>query len=190
METPSQARLFVGLGNPKENYILTRHNIGRDFIDHAQKSDRLLPSVLFKNLKSYMNESGPPIARIMQKEGIKPQELVVIVDDFMIPFGSLRLRPQGSSGGHNGLKSIIETLGTEEFARLRVGVGPVPLGQDPADYVLKKFSKAEQKKIPDLFNLIQGSVQIIVEKGYQKAMTDINKQHFAPRNDEGKHVQS
>jgi PTH1 family peptidyl-tRNA hydrolase len=87
----------------------------------------------------------------------------------------LRLKTKGSSGGHNGLKSIIETFGTDEFPRLRVGIGPVPSPQDPADFVLKRFTKEEEGAFPQIFDRIHDGLRVLFSDGYQKAMTSLNK---------------
>ncbi len=125
-----------------------------------------------------MNESGPALKSVMEKNQIAPHEVLVAVDDFMIPFGSLRLRSKGSSGGQNGLNSIIESLQTEEFPRLRFGVGPVPGGVDPADFVLERFSKIEDEKIPQLFQSAIEGMKILFELGMDKAMNATNKVHL------------
>ena len=186
----SVVRLIVGLGNPTDQYRLTRHNIGREFIDYLSSSNKSqyvkteaaeicqLPSMIGAKVRCFMNESGIPLRRLMQKEGIEPAQILVVVDDFMIPFGTLRLRPSGSAGGHNGLKSIIEHLQTEEFPRMRVGVGPVPLNIDPAEFVLEKFSRQEQDQMPRLFTALDKSVQTLMSLGIQKAMNESNKNHL------------
>jgi PTH1 family peptidyl-tRNA hydrolase len=164
----SLPRLIVGLGNPKPSYDYTRHNVGRRWIEAAQHpSGRVLPS--------FMNESGPALRQLLAKEKIAIEETLVIVDDFMIPFGSLRLRKDGSAGGHNGLKSIIETFGTENFPRLRVGIGPVPGSEDPADFVLETFTKKEEKELPVIFDRITDGINLLVREGYNKAMTALNQ---------------
>lgn len=191
-------RLLVGLGNPDSKYFRTRHNIGREFIDFVAEQHNLplkksrqaeiirLPAffstslaepIVAARLMCYMNESGPAIKSVMMSENIKPEQILVIVDDFMIPFGTLRLRPQGSSGGHNGLKSIIETLGSDNFGRLRIGVGPVPENEDPADFVLQRFTKPEQANFSAVFNGIRDGVSALLDHGFQKAMTVANKIH-------------
>ena len=111
-------------------------------------------------------------------ENIAPEQILIVVDDFMIPFGTLRLRSAGSSGGHNGLKSIIEVLGTDAFGRLRAGVGPVPGGQDPADFVLEPFTKAEDAKMGDLYNAVKASLTALFTGSYQAAMNVSNRAHF------------
>jgi PTH1 family peptidyl-tRNA hydrolase len=195
----SDLRLIVGLGNPGSSYQDTRHNFGREFIDYVavqnkQKfesngpaellrlpvffSEQLPNPLLVLKLRCYMNESGGPLQIIMQREGLKPNQLLVLVDDFMIPFGSLRLRQKGSDGGHNGLKSIIASLGTQEFGRLRLGIGPVPVGEDPADFVLHSFSREEKEKVPKMYNAMKDSLLILIKEGYEKAMNLANKVHL------------
>jgi PTH1 family peptidyl-tRNA hydrolase len=192
-------RVVVGLGNPGQKYQGTRHNIGRDFIDHVAKeheaefSERRqaevirLPSffglelpkpVVFAKLETYMNTSGPAIQGLLAKEGAKIDETLVIVDEFMIPFGALRLRGEGSAGGHNGLKSIIETFGAQAFPRLRVGVGPLPMEGDPADFVLGRFTGTEREKFPKLFDVMAEGLKRILTEDLPKAMNAVNKQHF------------
>jgi PTH1 family peptidyl-tRNA hydrolase len=116
------------------------------------------------------------LKQLLAKENVSIAETLVLVDDFMIPFGSLRLRKTGSSGGHNGLKSIIEAFGTEDFPRLRVGVGPVPSSEDPADFVLETFTKKEETEIPTIFDKITDGINLLVREGFEKAMTALNQQ--------------
>jgi len=125
-----------------------------------------------------MNLSGAPLREIAQFESLEPRDVLVIVDDFMIPFGSLRLRPSGSAGGHNGLKSIIEALASEEFARLRIGIGPVPPNEDPSNFVLHRFASAELAKRENLFELTRNGLMNLFQDGFEKAMGFINKQHL------------
>ncbi|MBV9079661.1 MAG: aminoacyl-tRNA hydrolase [Elusimicrobia bacterium] len=192
-------RFVVGLGNPGPSYRGTRHNVGRDFLDHVAEKQResfsslrqseilRLPAffgdvfvepVTFAKLGCFMNESGPALRRLLGGEGFGVEGVLVIVDDFMLPFGSLRLRPDGSSGGHNGLKSIIETFGTESFPRLRVGVGPVPEKIDPRDFVLGRFNSTEKQKMPDLYAAMGEAVKAVLAGDIQSAMNRTNKAHF------------
>ncbi len=182
-------RLVVGLGNPTPAYNHTRHNVGREFIEflaeEAKESFKKsrqaetfrLPIFVGAKLLCFMNESGGPIKKLMETEQAKPDEILVVVDDFMIPFGTLRLRPGGSSGGHNGLNSTIDHLGTDQFPRLRVGVGPVPAGQDPADFVLRKFTRDEQTQLPKIYAAAKQGIDVLVTDGVQKAMNAMNKSY-------------
>jgi PTH1 family peptidyl-tRNA hydrolase len=155
---------IVGLGNPGFAYEKTRHNIGfRVVVDFAKrhrvvfrKNGRLSAeigrgTVLGKDVAlmlplTYMNRSGLAI----KKAGASPNKMIVVVDDVALPFGTLRLREEGSSGGHNGLKSIEESLGTKAFARLRLGVGK-PEGLSLSDYVLSPFEETEEAALPEIF---------------------------------------
>lgn len=117
-----------------------------------------------------MNESGIPIAALARKNGIGPDEMLIVCDDFAIPLGELRIRLKGSSGGHNGLKSIFEQIGTQEVPRLRVGIGPVPEGMDPADFVLQTFSKAETMAVESAVERARNAAHVAIEEGVTAAM--------------------
>jgi PTH1 family peptidyl-tRNA hydrolase len=183
-------RLVVGLGNPSPKYGRTRHNVGREFIEFLASETKevfkksrqaeilRLPIFIGAKLDCFMNESGGPVKELLMTANAKLDEILIVVDDFMIPFGTLRLRPGGSSGGHNGLKSIIEVLGTDQFARLRVGVGPVPEGLDPADFVLQKFTRDEQSSLPKLYAAVNDGIDAIVAGDVQKAMNSVNKSYL------------
>ncbi|MFN0117156.1 MAG: aminoacyl-tRNA hydrolase [Elusimicrobiota bacterium] len=192
-------RLIVGLGNPGATYLGTRHNVGRDFVSSIGQLNKksvlksrqseyspmpvffglpLLEPVFVARLTCFMNQSGVPIKDFIVKENLLPSQVLVIYDDFMIPFGALRLRPDGSDGGHNGLKSTIELLGTNQIPRLRVGIGPVPGGQDPADFVLRSFEKNEEEKISDLYQVMTEAIKVILSQPLDKAMNQFNKAHF------------
>jgi PTH1 family peptidyl-tRNA hydrolase len=150
-------KLIVGLGNPGKDYAGTRHNIGFELVDalaaaHGikvdQKRDRALvgrgniagQTVLLAKPQTFMNDSGVAVAALARRENIALSDLLVIVDDTHLPPGKLRFRAQGSSGGHNGLKSIASHLATQEWARLRIGVGEAPPGVQ-IDWVLGRYSR-------------------------------------------------
>ncbi|HRZ40464.1 MAG TPA: aminoacyl-tRNA hydrolase, partial [Candidatus Omnitrophota bacterium] len=153
-----QTKLIAGLGNPGAEYEWTRHNLGflvvSRFVEDAKAS--FSSSRCCRGLEAqfrlgevkvvvlmpmtYMNLSGQAVAGALSYYKVEPAESLVVCDDFSLEFGQLRLRSKGSDGGHNGLKSIIENLGTQDFMRLRLGVGNPPSRQDPADYVLSAFS--------------------------------------------------
>ena len=158
-------RLIAGLGNPGTDYALTRHNVGWDVIDRL--ADRLRagePSVKFGGacwgpltvggerlflLKpyTYMNNSGVAVGELARFYKIDPGEVLVVLDDINLPLGRMRIRPSGSAGGHNGLKSIIAHLGTQDFPRLRLGVDHCPEGRDMAAWVTGHFSTADRAVI-------------------------------------------
>jgi len=187
-------KLVVGLGNPGREYDNTFHNIGFLVLDHfAEKNQSgfrkktgtnslmaivdmptaggAVKRLLLAKPQTYVNLSGIAVEQITSKYGIKPSEMLVICDDFSLPFGKLRLRLKGSSGGHNGLESIIGALGTQEFARLRVGIGPVPAGLDPKDFVLSKCPAPVTAKI---VKEAAEALEKILEKGPSAAMDKIN----------------
>jgi PTH1 family peptidyl-tRNA hydrolase len=162
----------VGLGNPGKPYAATRHNIGFRVLNALEK-DRWDGMDLFKP-ESFMNASGGPVAAYARQNGIAPQEILVICDDFMLPLGSIRLRLKGSSGGHNGLDSILKTLGTLDVPRLRLGVGLVPPNEDPADFVLTAFKKSERDAVDDLIDRASQAVKVIATDGFESAMNKFN----------------
>ncbi|MSR77813.1 MAG: aminoacyl-tRNA hydrolase [Candidatus Omnitrophica bacterium] len=190
-------KLIVGLGNPEPKYFETRHNAGRllaGFIAsrfslkwHFKKS-LLASTALFSwggqetilaYPATYINVSGEALKLLTQHFDINiSNDLLVVVDDAAIPLGNLRLRPKGSSGGHNGLKSIEASLGTQQYARLRFGIGAtedissleVPL----EEFVLERFTKLEQKKLPGLFKKGEEACRLWATGPLEKAMNSIN----------------
>lgn len=158
----STVRLILGLGNIGERYRDTRHNIGFWVIDQvarelaienrqegelyeltvARAGDR---QVLLARPKTYMNRSGLAAAALLDRFSLYPAEMLVVVDDFNLPLGRLRFRPGGSNGGQNGLRSIIDLIGTQEFPRLRIGLGGPPEHVEPAEYVLSPFAPEERQ---------------------------------------------
>ena len=165
---------MVGLGNPGTRYGPTRHNVGYRVIEALQASAP--PAVrLFKPEAVYMNESGRPVAELARKNGISPAEILVVCDDFAIALNQLRLRLKGSSGGHNGLNSILEVLGTLQVPRLRVGIGPVPEGEDPADFVLKPFARQEAEPVKKAIEKAAEAVRVSIAEGFDAAMNKFNQ---------------
>ncbi len=164
-------KLVVGLGNPGPRYEGTRHNIGRrvvqDLSGKLAGAHLLLP-------ETYMNNSGFEVAKVAQKKGILPDEILVVLDEFQIPLGQMKILKSGSDGGHNGLKSIVACLGTETVPRLRIGIGPLPPGEDPAAYVLKRFSKTEEQKMDQEVPAIRQAVTVAVTEGLETAMNRYN----------------
>jgi len=157
-------KLVVGLGNPGSKYQGTRHNVGFEVIDRlARECGASAPRVKFegevwecvlegqKSLllkpRTFMNRSGGSVRKAIDFYQLPLDDLLVVCDDFNLPLGQLRIRSSGSDGGNNGLADVIRCLGTQEFSRLRVGIGPVPQRWDPADFVLGKFSVQEREEI-------------------------------------------
>lgn len=167
-------KMIVGLGNPDEKYAMTRHNLGYRVIAELAKNPPA--GVKLFEPSSYMNSSGISVSEMMRRNGYHPDEVLVVCDDFSIPLGSLRIRLGGSSGGHNGLDSIIESLGTQEIPRLRVGIGPVPPGQDPAKFVLGPFPGADMRiKVQFMIDAAAEAVRIAITDGFEIAMNRFNK---------------
>lgn len=185
--------LIVGLGNPGRTYEGTRHNMGFDTIDYLIEEHRILQSgvkfnamygkgiiggekvILMKPL-SYMNLSGGPVQEMANYFKIDPEtELIVVYDDIDLDPGQLRIRKQGSAGGHNGMKDIINRLGTQKFLRVKVGVGAKPKGWDLADYVLGRFSTEERKLVDESIQRAGKAVEMMLSQGVDAAMNEYNK---------------
>ncbi len=178
---------MAGLGNPGRKYRHTRHNAGWMALDRiaescgVQKDEDLCGGILarcgeiwlFKPM-GYMNRSGPPVARICRRAGCGTDGLLVLVDDLALPLGRIRLRTGGSSGGHNGLKSVAAALGTDEFARLRIGIGPYEGGGDVRDYVLDSFRPDERETAAQATALAAEAAFCWAEEGIEAAMNRYN----------------
>jgi len=183
-------KLVVGLGNPGSQYAGTRHNIGWMVVDRL--ADRAgwagrgrqrdassvvggryhgLDLTLVKPL-TYMNESGLAVRKALARDHAPLQDLLVVADDFALPFGKLRFREAGSHGGHNGLRSIIEELGTEKYSRLRVGIGEP--GRGAVDHVLSKFAPDERTRLPILLDAAADAVEAWARDGTSKAANRFN----------------
>lgn len=178
-------KFIVGLGNPGPKYLFTRHNIGFMAVDHLVsstnsslkekwqslfcKTSLASEDVILQKPMTFMNLSGQSVQPGMKFFKCNPKEdLLVIQDDIAMPFGALRFQQNRSAGGHNGIKDITQKLGSQDYARLKVGVGMPSSG--PVDrYVLSDFSKDEQKEIPFLLNDIEQAVEAYVKYGLDKA---------------------
>jgi PTH1 family peptidyl-tRNA hydrolase len=188
---PDERHLVVGLGNPGPRYANTRHNagflvvdllaerIGGRFKAHKGRADvvegRLagLPVVLAKP-KSYMNESGGPVVAIARFYKVPVERITVVHDELDLPFGSLRLKRGGGDGGHNGLRSTTAALGTNEYARVRFGIGRPPGRMDPADYVLREFSAVERKDLGFHVDRAADAVEALLTGGLEAAQNAFN----------------
>lgn len=183
--------LIVGLGNPGKAYQQTRHNIGFLAVDALARQWGLVFSrrraraevaegpvlghrIILAKPQTYMNSSGEAVRALVKLWNLSPSNLLVIADDLDLPFGRLRLRDRGSSGGHRGLQSIIDQLGTDRFARLRVGIGRPPPGVDPVDYVLTAFTASEAAELPAILERLVEGVEILLARGLPTAMNLIN----------------
>jgi PTH1 family peptidyl-tRNA hydrolase len=181
-------KVIVGLGNPGQEYARTRHNIGFMVIDRL-KRDLTSPTV--KNRfkaeitegwrngeklvlvapQTYMNLSGQSVREVKQWHHLENDDLLVVYDDMDLPFGTLRMRPSGSAGGHNGLKSISEQLGTQAIPRLRIGIGR---GRSSIGHVLSKFSPEETAALPDVIERAAAAVHSWLDHGIIATMNEIN----------------
>ena len=184
--------IIVGLGNPTREYQATRHNIGFDVITRIS-DDYNIPldfkkhkavcgrgyiegeKVVLAKPQTFMNLSGESVRELVDFYKVSPQEVVVIYDDISLDVGQLRLRAKGSAGGHNGIKSIINHLGTQEFPRIKVGVGDKPAGWDLADYVLSRFKDEEQPIIREAIKKSSEAVKSIIKDGMEPAMNIYNR---------------
>jgi PTH1 family peptidyl-tRNA hydrolase len=179
-------RLIVGLGNPGKEYERTRHNAGFMVVDELasrfglsgwktkDSARQVLDSsrqVVLVEPTSFMNLSGTPVRLISSWYRTPPSDVLVVVDDMDLPFGSLRMRPFGGHGGHNGLRSIIATIG-DRFPRLRVGVGRPQ--RDTIDHVLSPFSKDESARLPAVIAAAADGAQQWLEEGLEAAMQSVN----------------
>jgi len=184
----SRIRLVVGLGNPGAEYERTRHNIGFNVVDALASEWGLAwqPSKSWHALwakgehaflvkpASYMNRSGEPLSAVAHFYKIEPAEILVVLDDFALELGRLRLRLEGGTGGHNGLESIIMQFGTEAIPRLRIGIGAAP-GEGAVDYVLGRFFEEERPVVEKTVARAADAVKCAIDKGVLSAMNLFNK---------------
>ncbi len=185
--------LIVGLGNPGKQYEHTRHNVGFDVIDVmadkynisvTEKKHKALcgkgiiegQKVVLAKPQTFMNLSGESVAELLNFYKSDPEtELIVIFDDISLAPGNIRVRKKGSAGGHNGIKNIIAMTGTQNFMRIKVGVGEKPAGWDLADHVLGHFDAADRKLVESAMEDAMGAAILMVQGEADKAMNDYNR---------------
>lgn len=190
---PTARWLVVGLGNPGPEYAATRHNLGRMVAEefaarlgvsfgrhrraHADIASGKLEQAKVTVLvpRSYMNESGGPVASAMRYEQLEPKEVVVVHDDIDIPLGQIRVKLGGGDGGHNGLRSIRKSLGTGEFYRVRVGIDRPPGWQDPAAYVLRPFGAAQRRELPQIIERAAEATELLLTSGLAATQNEVNR---------------
>ncbi len=183
--------LIVGLGNPGFRYKKTRHNIGFMAIDTIVKSiNSSLKSnaymstlytvnhgdstLVYVKPLTYMNRSGLAVSAIAKDYNIHPDHILIIYDDVSLEFGRIRIRGKGSSGGHNGLESIIQEMDTSGIPRLRIGIGSEKLKNNMVHFVLSKFSRAERKELTDILEHVNSAVNSFINDGLEKSMSIFN----------------
>jgi len=179
--------LVVGLGNPGPEYAETRHNVGVRVVEllaaragggrfskHKANADVLEGRLAGRRAvlavpRTYMNVSGGPVAGLLRYYDVAPADLVVVHDDLDLGFGVVRLKQGGGEGGHNGLRSISASIGTKDYLRVRFGIGRPPGRQDPADFVLKRFSGAERKELEFAVDLAADAAEALLRDGLEPA---------------------
>ncbi|MBU0578075.1 aminoacyl-tRNA hydrolase [Patescibacteria group bacterium] len=187
-------KLIVGLGNPGDKYAKTRHNAGFMAVDYLAKhfglgmfkdADRFKSKLLEGKInaettllmkpQTFMNLSGEAVQSVMHFYKIPVEDLIVIYDDVEIPFGKGRIRSTGSAGGHNGMKSIIQMIGTQEFVRIRIGIQPLESFKGALeDYVLGKITKEQEEEMQSVIQQIPDILDTLAFDGIEKAMNEFN----------------
>ncbi len=184
--------LVVGLGNPGAKYVSNRHNVGFRCValfaaahalafDKKQKRARVAMGpvsgqrVIVAQPQTFMNESGRAVAALARFYKVRLERLLVVYDDLDLPLGAVRLRPEGGSGGHNGMRSIIEHLGGRNFPRLRIGIDRPPGRMDPAAYVLQNFSTQEEALLEETLRWAVAAIETWLTEGIQAAMNEYNR---------------
>ena len=190
-------KLLVGLGNPGCEYESTPHNLGFMAIDRLaegsgvkvtrREAQALTVStelagvrVVLAKPQTYMNLSGLAVERLLRNYELEPRDLLVLVDEIELPLGMLRIRPRGSAGGHNGLKSILGALEADDFTRLRLGVRPNRQVEDYVSYLLSPFRPAEMASVEEMLSQASEAVRVILSEGVQKAMNRFNRRVPTP----------
>ena len=183
--------LVVGLGNPGDEYAKTRHNVGAEVVEilarrhggklRKQKERSLTDEVNVGGKRmalaiplTYMNLSGEAVAPLVRRHGVEPGQLVVVQDEMDFELGRLQVKNGGGLAGHNGLKSIVAHLHTQDFVRIRIGIGKPPGSRQGADHVLRRFSKAERKEIEVTLEEAADAVELILAEGVEVAMNRVN----------------
>ena len=189
--SPDAAVLIAGLGNPGREYTSNRHNIGFMTVDrwaaaHALAFNKIQhhaitaqgrsgsQRIIVAKPQTYMNESGRAVGALLRFYKIPVEQLLVIFDDLDLPFGTIRLRADGGAGGHNGMRSIIQHLGGNQFARLRIGIGRPPGRMDPAAFVLQDFSREEAAELGALLDQAGQAIDAFLTAGITAAMNQFN----------------
>lgn len=186
------AFLIVGLGNPGRSYQSTRHNVGFLALEHVAKAHRVTKTQRLCQAKvarltlhgeivylawpqTYVNRSGESVKPLVARLKLPLTRLMILCDDVALPLGAMRLRPKGSDGGHHGLASISEALGSQQFPRLRVGIGPVEPGADLVKYVLEPLTPQERTSLEPAFDHVTDALHLWLSQGLERAMSHCNR---------------
>jgi PTH1 family peptidyl-tRNA hydrolase len=184
--------LVAGLGNPGEEYTLTPHNLGFLAVDRlaeqhgirvTRRDSKALVGVgeidgrevMLAKPQTFMNLSGTSLAPLMEKHGIELSRLVVVYDELDLPWRALRIKPKGSAAGHNGMKSMIQSLKTDEIVRVRLGIHPGHPIRDGAEFVLAPIKRSQMKELDEFVGFAADAVRSIIAEGVEKAMTRFNR---------------
>ena len=184
--------LIVGLGNPGAEYERTQHNLGFLVVDRLaerngirvtrQDSKALIgvgviagQAVILAKPQTFMNLSGPSVKALAEKHSVEASQIVVVYDELDLPWTGVRIRPNGSAGGHHGMESVIKSLGTQDFPRVRMGIHPGHPVKDGAQYVLSPFRKAQLQELDELLDHTAAAVESIIAEGVEKSMTKFNR---------------
>jgi PTH1 family peptidyl-tRNA hydrolase len=186
-------KVIAGLGNPGRDYAMTRHNIGflvldelagrwamafrRNWLTPAQTARGQIGTEPVRLVKpqTMMNRSGLAVRPVLRQQGGSPADLLVVFDDVSLEWGRLRIRAQGSAGGHNGVQSVMDALGGGGFGRIRIGIGPKPDSVSLANYVLGPFSETEQRDLRDVVRRAADAVELVCAAGVEQAMNRFNR---------------
>ena len=192
--------LIAGLGNPGPDYEGTRHNVGFDFVEkmlaklpgnwekihafnsYCWKGTYAGQKLILQTPLTFMNLSGNAVAGLARAEKIDPAQIMIVHDDMDLEPGRIRLRANGSSGGHNGIKSVIEQLGTQNFSRLRIGIGKMANGHGSADFVLSKFQPEEQALMDQVLAMAVDAAILAMRRSLQMAMAQYNNKLLSIEN--------
>lgn len=192
-------RLIVGLGNPGREYADTPHNLGYAVVERLAEAARIRSrghrsqarvargrldqtDVVLAQPETYMNLSGASVAGLLRAEKLTPADLIVVSDDVALPWGMLRIRQRGSAGGHNGLESVIEAVGTTEFLRVRLGIQPAEgAADDLAEYVLTPMSAEKRRVAEAMVEEAAEAVRLILREGATRAMARYNRRATPPK---------
>jgi PTH1 family peptidyl-tRNA hydrolase len=185
--------LIVGLGNPGPEYEWTPHNAGFRAVDRFAERNAIRihrkeclafvglgEEIVVAKPQTYMNESGGSVKLLLAKYDLTPQQLLVVYDELALPWGNLRIRPRGSDAGHNGMRSVIRSIGTQDFPRLRIGVDPGPNSVRGTDYLLSPVRRGQREELGKILDQAAEAIESIIADGVEKSMAKFNRRAGGP----------